>query len=153
MLLLTLKRHDFVHIFCSWKTVLNLVWIRLVLNWIRIRNRYRQMFQSRNELNRYGSTKQFSYVKCWGQCTRTVVFLFYNFKEFTFYWENVLGTESTGWILLHGQRDSGRSTGSLCGEQVGGTHRSPPSTIWHSHPDPKLFTLADLDPEFIPNPK
>ncbi len=50
---------------------------------------------------------------------------FYNFREFTFYWDNVLGTESTGWILLHGQRDSGRSTGSLRGEQVPYRHPDP----------------------------
>jgi hypothetical protein len=28
MLLLKLKRHDFVQIFCCWKTLLNIVWIR-----------------------------------------------------------------------------------------------------------------------------
>jgi hypothetical protein len=60
LLLLALKRQDFAQIYCCWKTVLNIVWIR---------NR-NQIFGTGTTINHYGSTTLLN-------CTTLVLNIFF----------------------------------------------------------------------------
>ncbi len=55
----TLKKHDFVQLFCFWKTGINIVWIR-TRNWSR--NRNQNFSEVGTATNQYGSTTRILYA-------------------------------------------------------------------------------------------
>jgi hypothetical protein len=74
MLLLTLKRQDFEHIFCCWKTVQNIVWIR---NLSRNGNRNRNQIFLNSEPEPEPTQIIMVPQRCWEDSRRLLFFGYY----------------------------------------------------------------------------